>query len=63
KKALDEQDEIAMDILSEAMEYQGTGLGSAINMINPSMVILGVVVMEAIGERYLAKITRAAMKN
>ncbi|QXF53430.1 ROK family protein [Francisella tularensis] len=34
KKALDDQDEIAMDILSEAMEYLGTGLGSALNMIN-----------------------------
>ncbi|BCL53303.1 hypothetical protein JPFTNV_11880 [Francisella tularensis subsp. holarctica] len=63
KKALDDQDEIAMDILSEAMEYLGTGLGSALNMINPSMVILGGGVMEAIGERYLAQIKRAAMKN
>ncbi|MDE4965548.1 ROK family protein, partial [Francisella tularensis] len=34
KKALDDQDEIAMDILCEAMEYLGTGLGSALNMIN-----------------------------
>lgn len=63
KKALDEQDEIAMDILSEAMEYLGTGLGSTLNMINPSMVILGGGVMEAIGERYLDQIKRAAMKN
>lgn len=35
KKALETNDEIAMDILSEAMEYLGTGLGSVLNMINP----------------------------
>lgn len=52
-----------MDILSEAMEYLGTGLGSALNMINPSMVILDVGVTEAIGERYLSQVKRAAMKN
>ncbi|AJI54201.1 ROK family protein [Francisella philomiragia] len=63
KKALETNDEIAMDILSEAMEYLGTGLGSALNMINPSMVILGGGVMEAIGEQYLSQIKRAAMRN
>ncbi|MFV9984337.1 MAG: hypothetical protein AB8V03_00735 [Francisella endosymbiont of Hyalomma asiaticum] len=50
-------------ILSEAMKYLGTGLGSALNMINPSMVILDSGVMEAIDERYLSQIKRAAMKN
>ncbi|ASG68485.1 glucokinase [Francisella halioticida] len=63
KKALDENDEIALDILSEAMVYLGVGLGSALNMINPSMVILGGGVMEAIGEKYLPQIKRAAMRN
>ncbi|APC91263.1 MULTISPECIES: ROK family protein [Francisella] len=63
KKALDEHDEIAMDILNEAMEYLGTGLGSALNMINPSMVILGGGVMEAIGEKYLSQVKKAAIKN
>ncbi|NBH63547.1 ROK family protein [Francisella noatunensis subsp. noatunensis] len=63
KKALETNDEIAMDILSEAMEYLGTGLGSALNIINPSMVILGGGVMEAIGEQYLSQIKRAAMRN
>lgn len=63
KKALDENDEIALDILSEAMEYLGVGLGSALNMINPSMIILGGGVMEAVGEKYLPQIKRAAMRN
>ena len=52
-----------MDILSEGMEYLDTGLRSTLNMINPSMVILGGGVMEAIGERYLDQIKRAVMKN
>ncbi|MDE4970164.1 ROK family protein, partial [Francisella tularensis subsp. holarctica] len=38
KKAIDDQDEIARDIHSEAMEYIGKGLGIALNMINPSRV-------------------------
>lgn len=63
KKALEENDEIAQDILSEAMEYLGAGLGSSLNMINPSMVILGGGVMEAVGEKYLPQIKRAAMRN
>ncbi|AIT10178.1 ROK family transcriptional regulator [Candidatus Francisella endociliophora] len=63
KKALEDNDEIAKDILSEAMEYLGAGLGSSLNMINPSMVILGGGVMEAIGEQYLPLIKRAAMRN
>ena len=63
KKALEENDEIAKDILSEAMEYLGAGLGSSLNLINPSMVILGGGVMEAVGEEYLPQIKRAAMRN
>ncbi|GAB4222033.1 MAG: ROK family protein [Francisella sp.] len=63
KKALEEKDKIAMDILDEAMEYLGVGLGSALNMINPSLVILGGGVMEAVGEMYLDKIKRAAMRS
>lgn len=63
KKALDENDQIALDILSEAMDSLGVGIGSALNMINPSMVILGGGVMEAIGEKYLPQIKRSAMKN
>jgi len=60
KRALLENDEIALDILSEAMEYLGVGLASMINMLNPSLVILGGGVMEAVGELYLPKIKRVA---
>jgi len=63
KKALDSDDQIAKDILSEAIEYLGAGLASSLNLINPSMVILGGGVMEAIGEEYLPQIKRAAMRN
>lgn len=63
KQALEENDEIAKDILSEVMEYLGVGLGSTLNLINPSMVILGGGVMEAIGDEYLPQIKRAAMRN
>ncbi|MGQ4001669.1 ROK family protein [Francisellaceae bacterium CB299] len=58
KKALSENDEIALDMFSEAMEYLGAGLASAVNMLNPSLVILGGGVMEAVGEQYLSKIKR-----
>ncbi|MGQ4005510.1 ROK family protein [Francisellaceae bacterium CB300] len=58
KKALSENDVVALDMFSEAMEYLGAGLASAVNMLNPSLVILGGGVMEAVGEQYLAKIKR-----
>lgn len=45
-------------MFSEAMEYLGAGLASAVNMLNPSLVILGGGVMEAVGEQYLSKIKR-----
>lgn len=63
KKAIEANDEIALDILDEAMEYLGTGLASSLNLINPSMVILGGGVMEAVGESYLPQIKRAVRKN
>ena len=58
KKALLENDEVAIDIFNESMEYLGVGLASAVNMLNPSLVILGGGVMEAVGEQYLQKIRR-----
>ena len=58
KYALAENDEVALDIFSEAMEYLGAGLASVVNMLNPSLVILGGGVMEAVGEQYLDKIKR-----
>ena len=63
KKALSENDEVAMDIFSEAMEYLGAGLASAVNMLNPSLVILGGGVMEAVGEQYLTKIKRVVQSS
>jgi glucokinase len=63
KKAIQANDLVALDIIEEAMEYLGAGLGSMMNMINPSMIILGGGVIEAIGEKYLPQIKRAAMRN
>ncbi len=48
KKALDNKDELVTQILNEASTYLGAGLASIINFYNPSMIILGGGLMNAI---------------
>jgi glucokinase len=47
--AVDAGDELALDIVNEAGRYLGYGLASAINLLNPSRIILGGGVIEAVG--------------
>lgn len=60
KKALAADDEVALDVLDDVTKYLGVGLSSIVNILNPSLVVLGGGIMEAIGEQYLPKIKRAA---
>ncbi|MEY8716778.1 ROK family protein [Francisella philomiragia] len=63
KKALDAKDSVAEDIVNLAMTNLGVAIANYINLLNPSLVLLGGGVMEAIGEQYLPQIKRAAMRN
>jgi len=47
-EAIDEGDELAIEAIHDAGRYLGYGLASAINLLNPSKVILGGGVIEAV---------------
>ena len=63
KKALDNNDELVIQILNEAAEYLASGLASVINFYNPEMIILGGGLMDAIDYFYEHTIRIAKIKS
>ncbi len=63
KKALENKDELVTQILNEAAEYLGSGLASIINFYNPSKIILGGGLMNAIDYFYNRTIEIAKIKS
>jgi glucokinase len=47
-KAVEDNDELMLEVLREAAHYLGLGLASAINFFNPQRIILGGGVVEAV---------------
>ncbi|MBK2093936.1 ROK family protein [Francisella philomiragia] len=62
KKALDAKDSVAEDIVNLAMINLGIAIANYINLLNPSLVLLGGGVMEAIGHKYLNTIYNSCSK-
>ncbi|MBY7735105.1 ROK family protein [Francisella philomiragia] len=62
KKALDAKDSVAEDIVNLAMTNLGVAIANYINLLNPSLVLLGGGVMEAIGHKYLDTIYNSCSK-
>lgn len=62
KKALDSKDSVAEDIVNLAMTNLGIAIANYINLLNPSLVLLGGGVMEAIGHKYLNTIYNSCSK-
>jgi len=56
KKAIDEKDELALEVLDKAVYYLAAGAGSLINIFNPNMLIFGGGVFEALGGYMLPKV-------
>lgn len=52
RKSLDNNDELVTQIINEASEYLASGLASIINFYNPSLIILGGGLMNAIDYFY-----------
>jgi glucokinase len=50
KKAVEDRDPLAMEVLDRAIYYLAAGAGSFINTFNPDMIILGGGVMESLGD-------------
>ncbi|MBK2258236.1 ROK family protein [Francisella philomiragia] len=62
KKAIDAKDSMAEDIVNLAMTNLGIAIANYINLLNPSLVLLGGGVMEAIGHKYLNTIYNSCSK-
>lgn len=62
KKALDNKDELVVQIINEASEYLASGLASVINFYNPSKIVLGGGLMNAIDYFYTHSIEIAKIK-
>ena len=60
RKAYRAGDPLCRQVLREAVEYLGYGVGSFITMLGPAVVVLGGGVMAALGEELLPRVAEAA---
>jgi len=59
-EAYREGDKLVRRVIDDACEYLGIGVANLVNVLNPEAVIFGGGLMEALGDRMLPRITRAA---
>ena len=62
KKSLANKDDLVLQIINEASEYLASGLASVINFYNPSKIILGGGLMDAIDYFYNRSVELAKIK-
>ena len=62
RKSLENKDELVTQIINEASEYLASGLASVINFYNPSLIILGGGLMDAVDYFYNHSIEMAKIK-
>ncbi len=63
RKALEQKDELILQIINEASDYLSSGLATIINFYNPKMIILGGGLMDAIDYFYNRTIQLAKVKS
>jgi glucokinase len=63
EKAVEEGDELAIELIDRAISYLGAGIGSAVNLLDPEAVVLGGGMGVRFGEPYLEKINDAMMPH
>lgn len=59
-RAYREGDELVREVIHQTCEYLGIGAANLINVLNPQAVILGGGLIEALGDRMLPRVTKAA---
>ena len=59
-RALDAGDEVARDLLDEAIAALGVGIGSAVTLLDVEAVVIGGGLGERLGPRWLKRIEKAA---
>lgn len=63
ERALDHEDELAEELIEHAVEALGTGIASAVNLIDPEAVILGGGLGIRFGERLMEPLTEEMDKH
>ena len=63
ERAIDANDHLAEDLIHRAVEMLGTGIASAINLLDVEAVVLGGGLGVRLGPRYLDAITEEMMKH
>jgi glucokinase len=62
-KAIDEGDELAIELVDRAISYLGAGIGSAVNLLDPEAVVIGGGLGVRFGPAYLDRIKDAMMPH
>jgi len=62
-EAYRQDDKLVREIIDEACHYIGIGAANLINVLNPQAVILGGGLIEALGNRLLPRIAKAAFAH
>jgi glucokinase len=63
ERAVDANDHLAEDLIHRAIEALGTGVASAVNLLDPEAVIIGGGLGVRFGERYMEPLTREMGKH
>ncbi len=63
ERAIDANDHLAEDLIHRAVEALGTGIASAVNLLDPEAVIIGGGLGVRFGERYMEPLTKEMGKH
>ena len=61
-KALNRNDKLTKKVFKGVTKYLGVGIGSIVNFLNPEMIVLGGGVVEALDDKFIKDIRKAAKK-
>ena len=61
-KALHSKDKLTQKVFKNTTKYLGICIGSIVNFLNPEMIVLGGGVVEAVGNKFIKDIRKAAKK-
>jgi glucokinase len=62
-KAIEDGDELAIELVDRAISYLGAGIGSAVNLLDPEAVVIGGGLGVRFGPAYLERIKDATMPH
>ncbi|MCW2989153.1 MAG: hypothetical protein JWM24_2091 [Solirubrobacterales bacterium] len=63
ERAIDAGDHLAEDLIDRAIEALGTGIASAVNLVDPEAIIIGGGLGVRFGERYMEPLTKEMGKH